>query len=234
MANVVKPNEFNQTNSLDGTEELYTIISSSGLKLLTQQVFDGFNTNTITVSGNTVINNNVVNVTGDLVAISGSVINEISPTYMKKQVSSVTDNGDGTFTHDNDGIPEVITVIKPQDYSTTENEIGKYWIDGKMIHRKIFNLPTWTSIADSSGSFLLENGDYYSSIVRLKVFAKASNIDAIINLNLGDTSSWSGFFKIHFDGLDSYINWGGVLDTTDAYIGGETYDNTIILEYTKK
>lgn len=237
MANTIKPNTFPQNSlPLQGTEEMYSQTGGVNTKFSVDDVWDGVPQTTITVeTGTTIVNNDTVNVSGGtIMVISGDVVITSGVTTTSGSTSTMTDNGNGYFTHESNGTPNAITTIKPADYSLSEIKTGELWIDGKDIYRNVFQLPQWTSVANSSGNFLLHAGDYFDNIVRLDMFGEATLVKTIALLNIGDGTSWTGEAYIEYNGINSFITWTGIIDTSDAYNGGNAFDITLILEYTKK
>lgn len=171
-------------------------------KYLVRHIWDGVeSTTTIVNSGDTIINNDTINISGGTTLVSGGTVNLGSgSTIISGSTSTVTDNGDGTYTHDNGVIPSTTVTIKPADYSYTESKTGEKWVNGKDIYRKVVVLPQWAASGDEDGSYLLGTGKTFEIVVRLDVFATIPNPlisptnpeKYVINLNVGDRTKWSG------------------------------------------
>lgn len=236
MANTIKPNDFsNSPLPLKGSEEVYTQTNGVNNKFTVENIWDGVAQTTNTINtGTTIVNNDTVNISGGTIMISGgTVIFLTGSTSSSGSTSVLTDNGDGTYTHENNGTPNVVTEISPANYSLSELATGEYWIDDKPIYRKVYQLPQWTSIAFQNGKYQLESGDYFDRIVKLKLFAESTSIKSITALNLGDGTDWDGEAYIDYNGVNSFLTWKNIISDIGAYVGN-AFDVTLILEYTKK
>lgn len=228
----VKPNEFPLRQNLDGSEELYTQTNGINEKFTVGQIWDDAPPTTEVITlGDTIINNDIVNISSGTTLVSGGTTNITGGTIITGTTSSVVDNGNGTFTHNNNDTPNVAVVIKPQDYSTSELATGQLWINGKPIYRLVVALPQWTLGTESSGSVLISAGKLFEDLVRLDFFASEDGGDSYRNLNIGDGNSWSGGGAIFYDTTDTYIIWDNFYTPSDITSKQPTV--TIILEYTK-
>lgn len=232
-----KPNTFtNSSLPLTGDEELYTQTGGVSEKLNVKDIWDIVPQITnVVLTGTTIINNDTVNVSGGTIMITGgTVIFLTGSTISSGSTSSVIDNIDGTFTHNDDGNPNTSTTIKPVDYSTSEHLTGKMWIDGKPIYRRVVLLPTWTSTLDASGKYILDLGvQSFESVLTLDLFGEYTISKINLALNIGDGTTWSGSALIEYNGVNTYLTWEEILNTSDVYNGGNTVNVTLIYEYTK-
>lgn len=229
----IKPTNFPLKPNLIGDEELYSQTSGQNSKFTVQKIWDGVTQQNINVtSGDTIINNDTINISGGTTLVSGGTVNIPSGTTLQSgSTSVVTNNGDGTYTHSDGKVPATEVVIKPQNYSTSENKTGEQWIDGKDVYRLVVELPQWTLPSDESGSALLGTGQTFDTLIRMNFFAKEDGGNTIKNLNIGDGKTWSGAAGLTFDGSDSYIEWDNMYTPSD--ISTNTPLVTVIIEYTK-
>lgn len=235
MATRKKPNTFSlEPTPLDGTEELYTQTGGVNNKFTVQDIWDGvLDTVTINYTGDTIINNQTFNIQADQVQFLGSLPTGL--TIQEALVSSVTDNGDGTFTHDDDAIPNTLTTIKPIDFLTGETKTGEQWIDGKDVYRLVVNPPNWTQPSDGDGSQVISSGKLFENVVRLDLYAKYTNFSLTPVLNIGDNSTWMGATYLNYDSINDQTSlfWRNIASRPDFYIGGKEIIIYFILEYTK-
>lgn len=236
MANTIKPNTFPMIGlPLQGDEELYTQTGGTNGKFTVQDIWNGVTQVITTVnSGDTIINNDIINIASGTTLVSGGTTNLGSgSTLVSGSTSSVTDNGDGTYTHNDNSVPNTSVVIKPADYETSEVATGQLWIDSKPIYRLVIQLPQWTTPSDEDGQVLLGAGQTFDSMVRLDFFGIEDGGALIRNLTIGyDTGAgWTGGAGAIYDGANSYIAWENLYDPTEIAANQPTV--YIIFEYTK-
>lgn len=234
MANTKKPNTFPQNAlPLQGTEEIYSQEGGVNTKYTVQDIWNGVTQTTTTVnSGTTIINNSIVNIASGTTLISGGTTNlGTGSTLVSGSTSSVVDNGDGTYTHNDNSIPNTSTVIKPVDYDNSELATGQLWIDSKPIYRRVIQLAQWTVGGEEDGQYLLGTGQTFDSCVRLDFYAKEDGGTQIRKMNIGSGTTWTGGGYLSYDTSDSYIVWENIYDPTEIPILEPTV--YIIIEYTK-
>lgn len=236
MANSIKPTNFPYSGlPLTGDEELYSQTNGLNTKFKVEDVWDG-NLPTIIYSGDTIFNYDTINIYSGTTVInnnSGTTIYLTDVNLITGATADLTDNGDGTYTFDNN--IDLPIIIKPVDYSYTEIKTGEKWIDSKDIYRRVVQLPQWTLGNEGAiGNYILGLGKTFENIVRLDAFANISGggiVSGRINLGVGDGSSWTGALYLVYDGTKSYVFWENFFVPSDIIL----YKPIVyfILEYTK-
>lgn len=108
-----------------------------------------------------------------------------------------------------------------EDYSTSEIDTGKRWIDNKTIYRKVITFGSINASSSSSKSSGISNLDNFISINGV---AKANNSSNWFPISRAHNSSFQYQLSIYLAGTTINIETGSSMAIEKAYI---------ILEYTK-
>lgn len=237
MSKTIKPSDFPQVSlPLNKELEIYTQTGGVNGKFKVKDIEAVLSiTNTTIYSGDTIINNDTIYITGGTVLASGGTTVINNSTIISGSTSILTDNGDGTYTHSDGMIPANTTTIKPTNYSYTELKTGARWVDNKEIYRIVVELEQWTTAGDETGEILLGSGQTFESIVTLRMFAKiTSGSDyGVGNLIGGIDTTFTGNVGVLYKAAtnESFLYWENMYNTSN--IVSERPVVYFILEYTK-
>ena len=124
--------------------------------------------------------------------------------------------------HDADGEIIYPQTISDMDYSTSEQDTGCKWIDGKKIYRKVITV--------SNPSFSVAD---HSQAHGISGFSRLVNLRTLFNLGL-ETTVWASADFLAQRGCSmridpTYIHW----ENTNSAIASFTGTLVFIIEYTK-
>lgn len=122
-----------------------------------------------------------------------------------------------------------MTIWQPKNFSTSEQNTGIKWIDGKDIYFKTFQIDNGTFNSNYDGILIAENIDYIDTLIAYTGTVKHNQNNAISSLNGLPTTGWS--YGIHINPSKQLVLWSGNYNNVQSISGYSLI--TCILFYTK-